>query len=184
LARVADIEENIIAGIHRGEAVWFRNSSIKDAGSYAGEQEDSPYQHHFFWMDVFSQKYGDVGLPPYGTKKLSVTTDTPTKLNQWIKSIEDKDLAARLAGYLSKNEKRAMSTVYIPVDLLAANGIPAEIKQILDYEKIVTDLCGNFYIILETLGFYAMGEKKVQRLISRTVPKDVLDHYRAAPKPT
>ena len=180
LARVADIEESIIAGIRRGEAVWFRNSSIKDAGSYAGEQEDSPYQHHFFWMEVFSHKYGEVGLPPYGTKKLSVTTDTPTKLNEWIKGIEDRDLAARLAGYLSKNQKRAMSTVYIPTDLLAANGIPAEIEKILDYEKVVTDLCGNFYILLETLGYYAMGEKKIRRLVSRSVPKEVLDHYRAA----
>lgn len=168
IQKVANIENRVISSIHNNDISYFRNSSIKDSGSYVGEKEESPYQHHYFWNEVFGPKYGVVADPPYSTKKISIRCDNPTDLKSWVSSIEDKELAARLQGYLDKNSKRTLSTLYIPTEVLSNKGIPVEVKKVIDYDKLIVDLFGVFYIILETLGFYSMGEKKVTRMVSKT----------------
>lgn len=167
LQRVAVRENTIIADIRGGDVSYLRNSSIKDAGSYAGEKEESPYQYHYMWNEVFGPKYGEMPDPPYATKKISITVDTPTKLKAWVEAIEDKELADRLRAYLARNNKRMMSTVYLPTDILLVRGIPSEIEMVVDYDKIVIDLCGIYYVILEALGYYSLGDK-VKRLISKS----------------
>jgi hypothetical protein len=167
LGRVADVERHVINNIRQGGLTYLRNSSIKDSGSYAGEKEDSPYQHHFMWNQVFGPKYGEIADPPYKTKKLSLTLSNPTRLKEWLDSMEDKELAQRMRAYMKTNEKYQLNTIYIPIDILLAKGIPPEVEQVMDYEKIVADLCGAYYIILETLGYYSMGEKVV-RLVSQS----------------
>lgn len=154
LRRVADIEQDIANTIKSGGLKYYRTSSIKDAGSYAGEPENSPYRNHYLWQEVFAAKYGDVQLPPYSTVKISVDTDTTTKYKEWLSSIEDKDFVARLEAYMAKNEKNTITTYNLPYDIVSARGIPPEVLKAVNYLKIVKDICKIYYIVLETLGFF------------------------------
>lgn len=166
LRTVADIERQVEASIRSGKLNYLRNGSIKDSGSYAGEAEDSPYQNHFFWQEVFAEKYGDMPNPPYNTKKIPVSTDTAAKLRAWIDGIQDVKFKDRLVSYLAKNEKTTIGTFNLPVEIISAKGIPEEIIEIIDFDKLKLDICRIFYIILETLGYYAVGDK-TKKLISK-----------------
>lgn len=166
LRTVADIERQVEASIRSGKLNYLRNGSIKDSGSYAGEAEDSPYQNHFFWQEVFAEKYGEMPNPPYNTKKIPVSTDTAAKLRAWIDGIQDVKFKDRLVSYLAKNEKTTIGTFNLPVEIISAKGIPEEIIEIIDFDKLKLDICRIFYIILETLGYYAVGDK-TKKLISK-----------------
>lgn len=162
---VADAELRIIDAVSKGALNYFRSTSIKDAGSYAGEKEDSPFANHFLWQSVFAPKYGRMPEPPYDTLKISVTTDTPTKVKAWLNGLEDRDFAARVTAYMVKNEKTNFTTFNLPKEVLQSSGIPKEVVAVVDVEKIVVDICKIYYLLLETLGYYALG-KKTKRLLS------------------
>lgn len=165
LKMTADMERAIIASVRKGETEYLRMGSIKDAATYTGPQESSPYGHHLFWNEVFGPKYMIMPDPPYQTLKVSVNLDTATQFKMWMAGIPDRDLAARLNAFMLRNNKSTLGTFNIPVTALEAYGMPEELMKIIDFRKIVTDICKMFYVILETLGIYTM-EKRVQRLVS------------------
>lgn len=165
LKRVADIEREIVRSVKAGELTYLRSGSIKDAGSYAGEPRNSPYQNHFFWNEVFGVDYGMMPEPAYGTRKVPVNVDTPTKLKSYLASLPEGDFKIRMTNYLVKNEKTTIGVFNFPSDILVSKGIPKEVFSIIDYTKLQLDICRIFYIILETLGYYAIGDKN-KRLIS------------------
>jgi hypothetical protein len=167
LTWVADIERKIATSLLTGQLDYLRSGSIKDAGSYAGEAEDSPYQNHFLWNEIFGPKYGMMTDPPYDTYKVSVTVDKPSKLKAWLEAMEDKALAERIRNYLGKNEKIGFGTFHMPKEILHSSGIPKEIIEVIDIENIQADICRLFYIVVECIGYYAMGDK-MRRLLSKS----------------
>ena len=161
----ADYERAIETSIRSGDLTYLRNGSIKDINSYAGEPEASPYAHYYLWSAVFSSKYGEMAPPPYETKKINVTTDTPTKFKAWLDAMEDQELANCMRAYCTKNNKPYIGTYNLPKEMINGRGIPKEIIDIIDFDKIKIDICRMFYIILETLGYYGLGDK-MKRLAS------------------
>jgi hypothetical protein len=162
LKRVADIERKIKESLLKGNVEYYKQSKIKAAEAYARSAEESPYAYHIFWNAVFAPKYNPVEVPPYGVIKIPLLTDNPTKLKKWVESIEDKELATRLAEYLIKTGKKALGTFYISSQYVKSNGIPEEFKPIINFKKIALDLTSQDRMILETLGYYP----KVDWLIS------------------
>lgn len=165
LNHVANIELNIINTIKEGGLEYFRATSIKSKDSYAKGPENSPYANHFLWQEIFAPKYGDVPEPPYDTYKINVSTNNPSKFKVWLDTMQDQELAGRIREYLARKGKKHISTFNLPAEALMSGGIPKEIADIIDYERIVRDICKIYYILLETLGYYALG-KKVNRLVS------------------
>ena len=163
---VADQEIKIMNSIRNGERKYFRRGSIKDAESYSGPQEESPFAHHYLWQEVFAPKYGFVVEPPYGTLKINVTTSNPSMTKQWLEQMKDKEMAERIKAHLVSKGKNSISTFYLPTEILTSTGLPEEIRDIVDYEKIVVDICGVYYTLLKTLGYYSLGQKRVRRLVS------------------
>ena len=161
----AGYERAIETSIRGGELDYLRNGSIKDINSYAGEPEQSPYQHYYLWKEVFEPKYGEMAPPPYETKKVNATTDTAAKFKTWLDTMEDQQLADRMRAYCLKNNKPYIGTFNLPKEMINGKGIPKEIVDIIDFEKIKIDICRIFYIILETLGYYGLGDK-MKRLAS------------------
>lgn len=165
ITEVADIERMIINSIKKGETEFLKASSIKDAQSYSKEGNDSPYRHHVFWNEVFGQKYGVVPEPPYSTIKVSSIIENQTDLNKWLSTMQDPNIKANIENWIKRTGKSSFGTFNLPTTVLKNTGIPIEIASIINYKKIIIDLCSIFYLILETLGIY-LYDDKVARLAS------------------
>lgn len=165
IQEVADIERMIINSIKKGETEFLKASSIKDAQSYSKEENDSPYRHHVFWNEVFGQKYGVVPEPPYSTIKVSSIIENQTDINNWLATMQDPTIKANIENWIKRTGKSSFGTFNLPTTVLKNRGIPLEIASIINYKKIIIDLCSIFYLILETLGIY-LYDDKVARLAS------------------
>lgn len=165
LTLVADVEREIKRSVLAGEPTYFRKGQIKIPQAYTKSAEESPYQYHLFWQEVFAPKYGYTSEPPYGCLKVSVDLGSRSSLRKWVASIEDKALSLRLENWLSKMEKNGIQSLLISEEALRISGMPPEIAAVMDMRKTIFDVTSVFYIILETLGFYCVN-KNLTRLIS------------------
>lgn len=162
LKRVADIERKIRESLLNGNVEYYKQSKIKDSEAYARNAEESPYQYHTFWETVFAPKYNSIAAPPYSVIKIPLLTDNPTRLKTWIDNIVDRELAKRLADYLTVSRKKALGTFYLSKSYVSSFGMPEEFKPVINVKKIALDLTSQDRMILETLGFFP----KVDWLIS------------------
>lgn len=157
---VRKIEQNVYESIVKGSSDYFRAGQIKPSGSYKKSPEESPYSHHMFWNEVFGPKYGVVPEPPYSVIKISIDLPNSTALNSWLAQIEDRELATRLQAWLNRNNKKNFNTLYLPEVITQVKGIPEEILKAINTRKIILDVTSVFYILLESLGLYMVGDKK------------------------
>ncbi len=164
LNRVATIERKIRESLLNGDVEYYKQSKIKEAAAYARSETESPFAYHTFWETVFAPSYKSVELPPYGVIKVPLTTDNPTKLKQWVESIEDLELKDRLANWLALNNKRALGTTYISKQYVGSYGIPKEIKSIINFKKIALDLTSQDRHILETIGYFPKAKWLISEL--------------------
>lgn len=169
LQKVANIEHEIIRSVLAGESTYFRFAQIKSPDSYTKSKEESPYQHHILWQEVFAPKYGDAPAPPYAATKISVGLKSNQGMKDWVASIEDREFAKRLEAWIEKYEKNGTQTFLLPTEALARGGMPKELVTALDMRRIVYDLTGVFYVLLETLGYYASNDRTT-RLVSDEYP--------------
>lgn len=165
LTKVADAEREVRRSLLAGESTYFRKNQIKIPAAYTKSAEESPYQYHLFWNEVFGPKYGTVTEPPYTCLKVSVNLTSKVVIKQWIASISDKPLAARLEAWVARNNKTSIKSFLISEEMLRRIGMPEEIKSIMDLRKTIFDISSVFYIVLETLGYYVVNEN-LTRLIS------------------
>jgi hypothetical protein len=161
----ARTERHTIDELERGNMEFLRSASIKDPEAYTKEKDESPYQHHDFWNATFGKFYGTMPEPPYTTAKLSLRLEKSKDLTEWLTGMENRQLAEALGDWLVKKQRAKIGTFYIPLDILV-NGMPKELKTVLDTKRVALDLCTATYLILETLGLFFVGEKRNRRLVS------------------
>jgi hypothetical protein len=155
LQRVAGIERKIKESLLNGAVEFYKQSKIKSPEAYALGPEQSPYLHHMLWENVFSPKYGPVEAPIYSVIKIPSILDNPTAMKKWISSIADEQFKERLIPWLAKYKKTVLPTFYLSSQYVKSNGIPTEIKSIIDVKKITLDLTRTDRMVLETLGYFA-----------------------------
>jgi hypothetical protein len=161
LKRIIDLEKEITDSIHNNETKYLKKSKIKNKEAYSLDETKSPYQRHQFWEDVFKPKYGSVELLPYDVVKIPTTVTSRKNIKEWVDSIEDKGLGARLQDWLVKYNKDRLETIYLNEGYVLAYGIPQEIKQVIDVNRIVLDITIQHRLILETLGVLIDGDRLV-----------------------
>jgi len=152
LLHIKNLEDEIRRSVLAGEVIYYKKSSIKNKEGYAMDEFHSPYQRHMFWVDIFQDKYGEVAEPPYNTIKIPTIIINKVTMNEWINSIEDKDIADKLNTWLIKYNKKDLPTLYLNVDYAQAYGIPIEFINIIDVKRIILDLTITYRLILESLG--------------------------------
>lgn len=162
LKRVVDMENKIIASIHRGEPIFLKRSKINNQSAYTQDPSRSPYGRHLFWNEVFGPTYGEFAEPPYGVLKLPTTVTSKTALANWIKSFPDTQTQTRMAMWCERNNKKDLPTLYLNEDFVAGNGIPDILLQVVDIERIVLEVTLQHRIVLETLGVMLYGNKLVK----------------------
>lgn len=163
LNKIANIEREIINNVKSGKVDFYRSSRVNDLNSYAKEAEQSPYFRHIFWNNIFGDKYGKVGEPPYTTYKINLNIKSKKVFKEWLDVIPDDNIKSKMLKWFETYNKE-LKTFYIPSEIVSSKGVPIEILPIVDYRKIVKDCCKSFYIILETLGIFIVGSH--DRIIS------------------
>lgn len=164
LTDVATMERFISTSLLKGELEFYRQVKIKEAEAYTKDKEQSPYQHHTLWCEVFEAKYGTLEEPPYAVAKVPTILENPTALRQWLETLEDREFAERMGAWLLKKNKTAMNTFYISSNFLKAYGMPTELVPIIDTKRIILDLCNIYYLVLESVGYYKKSEMTVYEL--------------------
>jgi len=160
LKEVADVEREVMRSIIAGESTYMRGGQIKGASSYKKGAMGSPYQFYDLWQKVFADKYGPAPAPPYAAAKVCLDLQSAGQVRQWVENIKDKDLAARMQKWLIDNDKTgAITSLLLPQSNLELTGMPAELVDYLDMRRSVADISKIFYLILETLGYYATTDK-------------------------
>jgi len=166
LSYVATIETSLLERLYNLDPYPLLKSSIKPEDAYKKEGEESKYRYHTFWNEVFSDKYGRMHEPRYSTYELPVVLKGKAKIQNFRNS-NNGSLDVKDKFFLSMNRlfKDGMSTLSLPEDMLDANGIPEELKDIIDYRRCVELAMKPFYIVLETIGFYKNPELLIRDMI-------------------
>jgi hypothetical protein len=154
IKRVKQIETDIHTSLISGKVAYYKSAKIKSPDAYAKTSEESPYQHHILWNEVFSDKYGPLQEPPYEVIKVPTIVVNPSSLLKWVESIEDVDFKDRLQKWLARKAKKNLPTLYLSKQFVASYGIPKEIVPIIDTKRIILDLTKTDRMILESLGYF------------------------------
>lgn len=152
--KVIKIEKELIERVKKGDIDILTTDTIKPPKAYKQEPNKSKYQYHLAWEFLFADKYGNAGEPIYGIINIPTTLDTPKALRTFIENHPNKEFAKRFDEYCKKNNKSTYGCFRIPILRVEEHGIPDEIIDCIDYFRIVTACCIQFYNVLESIHAY------------------------------
>ena len=167
LGPIAEIELAIKKDIETAGFMYMKATQIKSVSSYVKGEEAANYKHYMMWNEVFAPIYGPAPEPPYQAVKVSVDLDTRQKFNDWIATLEDKELGKRFADWMESNGRTNVTTFILPLANLQVYGIPKEIISAINMRKLIMNMVAPFYLVLEAFGIYLKNEN-ITRLISDT----------------
>lgn len=167
LKKVAGIEKDVEASVRRGDSFYLTNGQVKDYGSYKNPAS-SPYTHYEMWQSVFAPKYGEAPQPPYSAVKVSVNLNNKTKLDEWLSSLPDVELAGRMRQWLETKKKAAITSLLLPRPIVEAGGLPDEVIRAMDIRKLIYSTVKPFYFLLESLGVYMINDD-LTKLVSDNI---------------
>lgn len=168
-------EQDILRSIRAGESKFLKTGQIKSAYK---NMASSPYQHYVLWQQVFAKRYGNADPPPYDVLRLKLEINNKTDMENWLNSIEDKEIATNFRAFLASTGRTQISSMMLPVSALQRHGIPDEIMRVINVRAITYTTLENFYIVLGSLGLHQVDERH-SRLISDiyTPPPEWRDHF-------
>ena len=156
IVRVARIEQEIQTSILSGGTKFYKVSKIKPPSSYASpDVEKTPYQYHLFWQQVFEPAYGKVEDPTYYCVKIPTTLHNKTALKNWVDSIADAELKARLITWITRKGKKDLNNFYFSKEWVESHGLPKEIVPIVNTKKVMLEMTTADRMVLESLGYAA-----------------------------
>ena len=161
------VEDNILESLRGGSPEFFKRTSIKTPHSYSVEDpvKKSIYAFHTLWMQVFSQKYGEVPEPNYEVVKVPTTLKTKTRFNKWLESFKDQAMADRFRQWMVDHNKSTLKTLYFSIDHLEGSGMPEEVVDIIDYNKIVLDLTLARRMALDSFGYTPRPDYRIREMV-------------------
>lgn len=168
-------EQDIYKSIRAGESRFLKTGQIKSAYK---NMASSPYQHYVLWQKVFAKRYGNAEPPPYDVLRLKLEINNKSDMENWLNSIEDKEIAVNLREFLASTGRTQISSMMLPVSALQRYGIPDEIMRVINVRAITYTTLESFYITMGSLGLHQVDERHA-RLISDiyTPPQEWQDHF-------
>lgn len=163
LHQVGNLERQIIKDIEEGSPVWLTRATIKDKAVYSNP-DSSIYYYHELWESVFADKYGKAPEIPYTAIKINTNTDSKSRFNEYLETIQDPSLRDRLKNFTEGKDK--LTTFYLPMEMVGSiGGIPKEMIQGADIRSIIKQNLKSVYAVLETTGIYLLNDN-ITRLVS------------------
>lgn len=160
----ANLERIIIDELLKGNIEILKSSKIKEASGYKLGPDKSPYIHHLFWEEVLKDKYGTIGEPPYTAVKIPTTLKSKKKMNDYLEKIKDETIKNNLINFLTKYDKESIGTFNLPLIYVGEHGVPEELIDAIDINRVVFDSLGAMYMILETISFSRKDGMKLMDL--------------------
>lgn len=75
-------------------------------------------------------------------------------MKDFCDNIKDVDIKYKLKQFLEKAGKDKIGVFRLPIAVIGNKGIPEELRDIIDVERVIKDNCNVFYMFLATLGGY------------------------------
>lgn len=164
LTDIANTERSIAESLESGKFEYLTTVQVKTLDSYKSE-DNATYKQYLMWNEVFADSYGVADPPPYQAVKLSMVTNNRTQLEAWYEKMDNPALALRLKTYLMREGRTSLNTLIVPFGVVEATGIPKELTCAIDKRRIISNVMGAFYIILEVLGIHLVDKGDI-RLVS------------------
>jgi hypothetical protein len=156
---VACIEKEVYEDIRNGGSQYLRSIQTKEEDSYSQKEDAPAVKQHRLWEEVFAPKYGSAPDLPYRSVSIKLSTNGKSRTAEWIASIEDRDLAQRLERWLENNGKKDITSLRLPVDVIANVGVPREILSVAKIREVVKMIVNPFYIFLTTFNITVPNDK-------------------------
>lgn len=170
---VVNLERQIHENVLAAKFSDMSTTMIKEQASYS-DPDSNPTIHYDMWMNVFAPKYGEIEQPPYRAVKFTTEMNSLNKIKKWLNSLSDKEFAARMLDWVTKNERTNLSTFYLPEMALQGRGVPEEVGCIVNVRKLIYGTLFPYYLVLESLGLYVVDPKYVKLAGDFYPPKNTL----------
>lgn len=154
IQEVIDLEKEIKRSLLSSETTYYKKADIKTADSYRAPPNLSNYRFHTLWTQVFESTYGAVEDPNYISIKVPLAINNTHDIKKWITTMENKDIAQKLAKWLADNGRKDFRTVMLSATYVHSYGIPKEIASVMDYKRVILDLTMSRRMVLSSLGIY------------------------------
>jgi hypothetical protein len=79
--------------------------------------------------------------------------------------MQDKELSKRLRSWFVAKGRATFTTFNIPEEIFNRFGVLEELLPVLDGRKITSELCTAFYLVLECLNLFFIGDRN-KRMVS------------------
>ena len=156
---IADLEYEVYTDIRNGGSQYLRSMQTKDEDSYTQKSDAPAVKQHTLWEEVFGPKYGPAPDLPYRAVSLKLSTKGKSRTAEWHQSIPDKTLVARLQEWMERNNKKDLTTIRLPIDVVSEKGIPSEILSVAQIREVVKMIMNPFYIVASVIGINMVDSK-------------------------
>lgn len=156
---IADLEYEVFTNIREGGSKYLRSMQIKDEDSYTQKADAPAVKQHQLWEEVFAPKYGPAPDLPYRAVTLKLSTKGKSRMEEWFNKLEDKTFVQRMREYLERNNKKDLTSIRLPVDIVSEIGVPSEILEVAQIREIVKMIMNPFYIAASCLGLNLVNDK-------------------------
>lgn len=161
LDHVGKVEHQIYDSVINGGSEYLKTMQVKNKDGYTNP-ESSNYVYYELWEEVFAPKYGTAGYPPYNVVRVSVDLDNKTNIKRWIDTMEDREMAARLQGWVDRHPNKKYSMLLLPENIVATTGIPKEILDVVNYRRIIFTSVEPYYHILECFKMFFINKNRTK----------------------
>lgn len=156
---IADLEYEVYTDIRNGGSQYLRSMQTKDEDSYTQKSDAPAVKQHTLWEEVFAPKYGPAPDLPYRAVSLKLSTKGKSRMAEWFNNIPDKTLVARLQEWMERNNKKDLTTIRLPIDVVSEKGIPVEILSVAQIREVVKMIMNPFYITGSVIGLNMVDSK-------------------------
>jgi len=162
MQKIANLEHVITRSLEEGKIEYLSTVNISGIGSYK-KPMSSKYMHYDLWEKVFSNKYGQIALPPYRAVKITTKIDNKREFINWVDSL-DVVISTPLKEWMAVNNKTGLGgNLLLPYELFEG-GLPKDFVNTINIRSIVSELVAGFYIVLEMTGMYVKNKNSTMLL--------------------
>lgn len=155
MAVPAFVEHSILESISAAKPDLFMTAKVKPKGSYA-KPWSLIWAYSNLWQEVFAVKYGAIDQFPCSGVKINVALKNKREVTEWAATLAPQ-MGRDLLAWCEKNKKWSFTQMFVPQHMAMTGSIPKEMVPIVDINKVISTMTGQYYLFMSTFGIQ-MGD--------------------------